>query len=396
MYPERWAELSGQAELTVIGLMSGTSADGVDAACVRIRRSQEHLEVELLAHLTRPLPDWWRALVCRAARSELGVAEVCLANQVGGELFAEAALSVAEAAGMAASEIHLVGSHGQTVFHCPAPRSLGDRRVRCTLQVGDISVIAARTGIITVGDFRQADVAAGGQGAPLVPLVDYLLFRSDRCDRIIQNIGGIANLTWLPAGGSRHQVLAFDTGPGNVLIDAVARRLAGRPYDVDGAMARRGRPCPELLAWLLQHPYYRKSPPKSTGREEFGDQYVTQLLERARGLSPEDVVATVTQLTALTIADAYRRFLPPPRSGVAEVYVSGGGAQNPTLMEWLTRLLRPWPVRPHEELGIPGAAKEAVAFAVLAALAAWRVPGNLPQVTGASRPVVLGKVAFPP
>jgi anhydro-N-acetylmuramic acid kinase len=388
--------------MNVIGLMSGTSADGVDAALVEITGAPPDLRVREIAFLTQPYDDATRAAVLDLCRPDARLLALGRVHVLLGHRFAQAALAVIARAGLdpvdaAPTPVGLIGSHGQTVYHAP-----GDDPP-FTLQIGDPAVIAARTGIPTVADFRAADVAAGGQGAPLVPYPDWLMWHHPTRTRALQNIGGIANVTYLPSGSGPERVVAFDTGPGNVLIDAVAARATEGSwrYDRDGALAAQGQVDQALLASLLDHPYLRQPPPKSTGREVFGAALATSLWERAqaRGLPPADLVATVTAFTAASIADACRHWLPAPPD---EVFLCGGGADNPALVrmirEHLARVFGGAApvVRHYDETGYSSAAKEAVAFAILAYETWHRRPGNLPQVTGASRPVILGHITPAP
>ena len=378
----------------VIGLMSGTSLDGVDAALVRLRGHGTATRVELVAFATFPYPPAVRRLVARVSDAGTGTVDlVCRANVLLGELFAEAAVGVAGRAGVPMRRVALIGSHGQTIHHLPAPARLAGRRVAATLQVGEPSIIAERTGVTTVADFRPRDMACGGQGAPLVPYVDYLLLRHRTRGRVALNIGGIANATWLPPRCRPDQVVAFDTGPGNMVLDALARHASGgrRRCDRDGAMAARGTVCEPLLRHLLRHPFFRKAPPKSTGREAFGEAFVGALLERAGDLSVPDLLATATELTVRSIAGALDRFI-RPLGVIAEVIASGGGCHNATLMARLAAALRPTPVRPSDAFGLPADAKEAMAFAVLAHETLAGRPGNLPSATGARRAAILGKI----
>jgi anhydro-N-acetylmuramic acid kinase len=375
----------------VIGLMSGTSADGVDAALVDVRGTGHDLKIMLKAFRTFPYPTAFRERLLQAMGGGT-VEDVCHLNGVLGEWFARATLKVLKAAGLSPRRVALIGSHGQTLHHLPKPRReplIGP--VRSTLQLGAPAVIAERTGITTVADFRSRDVAAGGEGAPLTPYLHYLLFRHPSRARAVVNIGGISNLTYLPAGGSLRLVRAFDTGPGNMVVDGVMRSVTGGRYQFDrsGRLARAGKVDEGLLRRLLQHPFLRRRPPKSTGREEFGERFVDRLvlLGRLAGLSDADLVATATAFTARTIADA-QKFLP---RRAAEVFISGGGARNPTLMRMLQDAIG-IPVRPVEALGWDGRALEAVAFAVLAYQHVKGVPCNLSHVTGAKRAVVLGTV----
>jgi anhydro-N-acetylmuramic acid kinase len=285
-----------------------------------------------------------------------------------------------------------VGSHGQTVWHQPQSEAISGINSASTLQIGEPAVISMRTGLPVVADFRKADMAAGGQGAPLTPYLDYVRHRHPSKSIVLQNIGGIANLTYIPASASPSDVAAFDTGPGNMIIDAVARHYAGASHDVDGRLARTGSVNRRLLSELRGHPYYSKAPPKTTGREEFGEHYAADIIRSGEdmGLFPGDVAATVTALTAETIAEAYERHL----SGIVdEVYVSGGGSRNPVLMDELRRRVGP-PVRDYSELGFPGEAKEAVLVALLANEYIMGTPSNLPSATGARQPVVLGSLTW--
>lgn len=382
--------------MIVVGLMSGTSADGVDAAVVRIEGAPPRLQWRLLAHLNIPHPPDLRREIFACFRPETGTVDrLCRLNFALGHAFAAAALQAIAAAGLTPAAVDLIGSHGQTVWHIPVGPSAS------TLQLGEAAVIAEVTGIPTVSDFRTRDMAAGGQGAPLVAYVDALLFRHPTLSRAAQNIGGIANVTYLPSLSAAEEVFAFDTGPGNVLIDYAASRATagvGR-YDQDGVLAGQGRVDRELLAAWLTWPYFRLSPPKATGRELFSEQFAAQVWDeaKARGLAAPDIVATLTALTAHTIAQSYRAFLPRLPD---EVIVSGGGARNPTLMVMLCQALEE--VRARNEpatrvitadaLGLPAEAKEATAFAILAYETWHGRPGNLPTATGARRRVVLGSV----
>jgi len=374
-----------------IGLMSGTSADGVDAALVDVRGTSHDLKITLKAYRTFPFPTAFRERLLQAMTGGT-VEDVCHLNGALGEWFARAALKVLKAAGVSPRRVALIGSHGQTVHHLPKPRRepvIGP--VRSTLQLGAPAIIAERTGITTVADFRSRDVAAGGEGAPLTPYLHYQLFRHPSRARAVVNFGGISNLTYLPAGGSLQSVRAFDTGPGNMVVDGVVRSVTGGRYQYDrsGRLARAGKVDEGLLRRLLQHPFLRRRPPKSTGREEFGERFIDRvvLLGRLAGLSDADLVATATAFTARTIADA-QKFLPRP---VEEVVISGGGARNLTLVSMLRDEIGT-PVRPVEALGWDGRALEAVAFAVFAYQHVRGVPCNLPQVTGAKRAVVLGTI----
>ncbi|RME53748.1 MAG: anhydro-N-acetylmuramic acid kinase, partial [Caldilineae bacterium] len=380
--------------MLVIGLMSGTSADGIDAALAEIHEADGRLQLEQRAFITELWTAQERALIFDLFANRADTRTLCLANVQLGRGFARAARSLLEHARVDPKDVAAIGSHGQTVWHEVTP----DGQVAATLQLGEASVIAEETGVTTVADFRVADVAAGGQGAPLVSMFDWLLLRPDDSLggwRAVQNIGGIANVTFLPPRSLDADPVAFDTGPGNALIDdAVTRLTTGvQTYDRDGAWAAQGVPNQALLDRWLAHPYFHRSPPKTTGRELFGGALADRWREEAQaaGLSDADWVATLTELTAASIADAYARFAPGP---VAEVVVGGGGGSNPVLMERLrsqlaARLGRSVPVRRHRDLDAPRIeddAKEALAFALLAWLTLHGRPGNVPACTGARGP----------
>jgi anhydro-N-acetylmuramic acid kinase len=377
-----------------IGLMSGTSCDGVDAALVELRGHGLKTCLKLLAFETSRYSPAVRKLIQQVSDPATGSVDlICQANVLLGELFAEAALSVAKQAGVPMDQVALIGSHGQTVHHLPRPQRVCGRTVAGTLQLGEPAVIAERTGVCTVADFRPRDMACGGEGAPLVPYVDYLLFRHPVRGRLLLNIGGIANVTHLPAACSADQVLAFDTGPGNMLLDGLVARLSDgrKTYDRDGAAAAKGHVHEELLTRWLQHPFLRRKPPKSTGRETFGTAFLDAALHEASELPGNDLLATATAFTARSIHEACERFV-RPRGEVAEVIVSGGGVHNATLMTHLEQLFRPATVTTTDGFGIPPDAKEAVAFAVLAHETLAGRPGNLPSATGAEHPAILGTV----
>jgi anhydro-N-acetylmuramic acid kinase len=370
--------------MIVIGLISGTSADGAAGAAVRLEGAPPALRWELLAFRNTSYPPVLRAEVFRAFRPETSaVDQICALNVRLGHAFADAVSQVAADAGLALEQIDLVGSHGQTVWHIPTGAEAS------TLQLGEPAVIAERTGIPVVSGFRARDMAAGGQGAPLVPYLDRLLFADATLARALQNIGGIGNVTFLAPPAPE---IAFDTGPGNMLIDyAAAQATEGAwEFDHDGVLASGGTVDASLLSDLLEEPYLRLPPPKTTGRERFGVQFGAQVWERgkARNLTDADIVATLTAFTAHSIARAYRDFLP---RWPDEVIVSGGGALNPTLMAML-RAVIPARVLTTGDFGLPVEAKEAVAFAVLAYETWHGRPGNLPSATGARHPVVLGSI----
>jgi len=378
----------------VVGLMSGTSADGIDAALVRISGCGTSTRLAQLAFAAYPYPEGLRKLVLDNSLPGRGSVDLlCQLNVLLAHLFADAVKKIARKARVRLSAIDLIGSHGQTVHHLPRPRRAFGKVIRSTLQIGDPSTIAKLTGIPTVGDFRPADMAVGGEGAPLVPYFDYLLFRSKTKNRILLNIGGIANLTALPKNCSVMQVSAFDIGPGNMIIDALMMKLYGRNYDAHGRIALKGSIVPWLLFDLMSHPYFRRRPPKSTGREVFGGTLLPSILKYKAKLRREDLIATVTELTAFSVFDQYNRFV-ADRMSADEVLVSGGGVHNRAIMHALKDYFRPARVRALESAGFSSDAKEAVCFAVLANETVSEHPGNIPGVTGAARPVVLGKICL--
>lgn len=378
--------------MIVVGLMSGTSADGINAAVVHLEGASPNLSWEILAHVNRPYTDQVRSEIFACFRPETSsVDRLCRLNFELGEAFAQAAKEAIAAARLNIQDIDLIGSHGQTVWHIPPQPS----EIASTLQIGEPTVIAEQTGLPVVSNFRTRDMAAGGHGAPLVPLVDWILFSHPTLMRAAQNIGGIANVTFLPAAGERDSVLAFDTGPGNMLIDEAARLATDGVwnYDHDGELAAQGRVDESLLAQWLADSYYQQKPPRTTGRELFGTQRAVEYWAQAsqRGLSSNDIVATLTALTARSIEHAYRTFLPALPD---EVIVSGGGAHNLILMNMLAERLAPIRVTTSNEYRLNIEAKEAVAFAVLAYETWHKRPGNIPAATGASREVMLGSITY--
>lgn len=380
--------------MKVMGLMSGTSADGIDVALVEIEGHPPDLKLSLLAFEEFPYPQGVQGRVLEAATATRGSVEtVSHLNAYLGELFARAAYLTATRAGLPMEAIDLIGSHGQTVHHLPWPAREGDILVRSTLQIGEPSIIAERTGVTTVADFRPRDMAAGGQGAPLSPYLHSVLFHDQREGRVVLNLGGVANVTVLPAGGAVTSAFGFDTGPGNALMDEQARRATGgaEPYDRDGRMAAAGRVRPEALDRLMAHPFIRQPPPKSTGRETFGPAFLDQLGAASPGVGPADLMATLAAFTAGSVACNIRDFV-LPRHAIGRVIVAGGGARNGHLMAVLRERLAPIPTASPDDLGFPGKAIEATAFALLAYLTGQGVPTSLPAVTGASHPTVLGKI----
>jgi anhydro-N-acetylmuramic acid kinase len=376
-----------------IGLMSGTSADGIDAVVAEISGGAENLKPRLLAHVYHRFSPAFRQRILAACLHGT-VAEICELNFVLGEHFARAALAAVRRVGLKPAQITAIGSHGQTVHHLP------NAKTPSTLQIGEPAVIAERTGITTVADFRGRDMAAGGQGAPLVPFADWALFTHKIRPRIIQNLGGIGNLTFLPPRAKLTDVIAFDTGPGNMVIDATVAVLSGGKLtcDHDGRWAAQGKVSENLLAYCLAHPFLRRRPPKTTGREEFGEMFLKRMFVKARQLrlANQDIVATITDFTAASIADAYRRFILPKLNARQleglQIVLGGGGVRNSTLVRRIQDRVGFGTVCGHEDFGIDSSAKEALAFAILAHTTLRGEPSNVPSVTGARRAVVMGKI----
>ena len=385
----------------VVGMMSGTSVDGVDAALVEISGTDSEPKVKLLAFENKPYPPQVREKIFSLfTPANATVDKVGYMNFLLGEIYAKSALSVIEKAGLKPEDIDAVGSHGQTIWHAPIPESPDGIPVAYTVQIGEGSVIAERTGITTVSDFRVADMAAGGQGAPLVPFSEYLLYRREKETILLQNIGGIGNMTVMPAGAKPRDIFAFDTGPGNMIIDAVISAMTHgeKTYDAGGEMAAKGRVCDALLELLKEEPYYSQPLPKTTGREHFGVQYTAKILDwwKENPIPAEDLLATVTDLTAYSIADAYERYV-LPKYQASEIIVGGGGSYNATLLGFMKKRFAPHgvAVRTQEDLGLSSDAKEAVAFALMADCCLRGKANTLPSVTGAQHPAVMGKVSQP-
>jgi anhydro-N-acetylmuramic acid kinase len=404
----------------VLGLMSGTSADAIDVALARISNAPPHLNAKLLNHTSINFPPQLRKEILQVAEQQpISAGDLSQLNFRLGEIFAEAALTACRRFRIATKKITLIGSHGQTIFHQGQPVPYLGRRTASTLQIGEPAIVAARAGITTVGDFRPADIAQGGQGAPLVPYADYILYRHEKLGRVSLNLGGIANITVIPANAKPSQVLAFDTGPANMLIDALVSHFThGRQrYDQDARLAQQGRAIPALLDELLRDPYLKLAPPKSTGREYYGRTYVEKLLRlgRRHQAKPNDLIRAATIFTALSIVDALNRFV-LPKTKIHELIISGGGAKNPLLSAQLTaalgnqvvgardtraRLRTTWrfsspriEVVPSSHLAVPEDAKESFAFALLAYETFHQRPGNIPSATGAQHPAILGKISY--
>ena len=383
--------------MTVAGIMSGTSADGIDVAVVRIAPGRKCPSVTLVAHEGFAFPAALRSAVLGAMNAAAtSTAELARLHWRLGMAYAEAVNATVK---RHAVKLDLIGCHGQTLYHQPRAEGYAGRRFACTWQAGEAAVIVAAAGVPVVSNFRPADMLAGGQGAPLVPLLDYVLFADAKRGRVLQNIGGIANLTAIPAGAAADAVLAFDTGPGNMVIDWLAQELFQKNFDRNGRLAARGIVLAEVLAEALRNPYFRLKPPRTAGREQFGRMYAAEFLAACRRqcAKPENALATATALTAETIARSYKAYIWRGMKGHGVDYiVSGGGARNATLMAMLEQRLEPLgcELAASEEFGLPAEAKEAAAFALLAWQTWHHMPGNLPRATGAARPVILGQVTY--
>ncbi len=380
--------------------MSGTSADAIDVALARISGAALGLNAKLLNHTSINFPPRLRKEILRVAEQQsISAGELSQLNFRLGEAFAEAALAACRRFRISPKKIALLGSHGQTIFHQGHPVPYLGRRTASTLQIGESAIIAARTGITTIADFRPADIAQGGQGAPLVPYADYLLYRHEKIGRISLNLGGIANVTVIPANARPSHILAFDTGPANMLIDAlVAHFTHGRQrYDKEARLAQQGRSIPALIDELMRDPYLKLPPPKSTGREYYGRSYVENLLRlgRRHHAKSNDLIRAATIFTALSIVDALNRFV-LPKTKIHQLIVSGGGSKNPLILAQLAAALPQIEIDRSPRLGVPEDAKEAFAFAILAYETFHGRPSNLPSATGARRPAILGKISYAP
>ena len=394
----------------VVGLMSGTSVDGIDACLVKIHPEQSGSEnlkrrraggaggtefipdfsIEFLAGSVYLYPDEIRDKIFDIFNNKIFVEEICWMNFALGECFAEAALEVIKKAGLTPDKVDLIGSHGQTIFHKPEDEFIDGINKKSTLQIGEASVISERTGITTVSDFRTADIAAGGQGAPLVSFADEIFFKKGGKNRAIQNIGGMSNVTVV---GEGFESFAFDIGPGNVIIDYCAGKFFGQNYDKDGEFARKGNVDEAWIERFLEEPYYGKLPPKTTGRELFTPEYIENMLQSAPE-SSYDIMATVTAFTARTIFNAYKKFI-FPKVRLDELIVGGGGVFNPMLMDMIKEeFAGELKVLRHEDFGISDEFKEAIAFALLAYAAYYKIPNNIPSCTGAKHPKILGKFSY--
>jgi anhydro-N-acetylmuramic acid kinase len=391
---------ANKSSMLVLGVMSGTSADGIDVALAEVSGSPPELKSQLLAHAAIKFRPAIRTEILRVAEQRAVTAgELSQLNFCLGEVLADAVLAACGKFRVAAKDIGLIGSHGQTIFHQGRPVKYLGRPTASTLQIGEASIIAARTGITTIADFRLADIAVGGQGAPLVPYADYLLYRDRQLGRVSLNLGGIANITVIPAAAKPSDVSAFDTGPANMLIDALVSYFTkGRQrFDKNAHLAKQGRGLPALVDELLRDSYLKLPPPKSTGREYYGYAYMKRVLAlgRRHRARPNDLIRAVTIFTSLSIVDALNRFV-LPKHKIAQLIVSGGGAKNPLILAQIAATLPAVEILPSSELGVPEDAKEAYAFALLAYETWHRRPSNIPTATGARRPAILGKISYAP
>ncbi|MCU7503624.1 MAG: anhydro-N-acetylmuramic acid kinase [Ignavibacteria bacterium] len=390
-------QLNNKGKKYVIGLMSGTSLDGVDAVLLEITGNGTSTKLRQIDFLAYPFPEGLKDLVLKnSARETSNVEDICRLNFLIPMIYADAIKALCNKNSFPLENLDLIGSHGQTIHHLPDKHNMFGYEVRSTLQIADPAVIAKLTGVVTVGDFRTGDIALDGQGAPLVPFFDYLLLYSDEHNRALLNVGGISNFTILKKGAKPAEIRAFDTGPGNMMIDILARRFMGKEYDEDGKTALRGKVNEKLLAALkAKDTYIEKAPPKSTGRELYGEAYLKELLEKYVDVSTEDWMSTVTNFTAYAIFRNYEKFI-REKIEIDELIISGGGARNLALIKFLKDYFGDSvSVMNIEELGISSDAKEAICFAVLANETVSGNTSNLPSVTGAKKETILGKICLP-
>lgn len=394
---ERLYKLSKKKTKIIIGLMSGTSVDGIDIALIKVSGSGLSTKIKQLAFHTYPFPKGLREMILRNAEYKSGnVTEICQLNFLIAQVYADRIFKFLKKINFPISKIDLIGSHGQTVHHLPAKEKLFGYNSASTLQIGDPSVLAKLTGKLTIGDFRVADIAIGGQGAPLVPYFDYILYTSKTKNRALLNVGGISNITVLPRNSNVGQIIAFDTGPGNMIMDALTNKYFNLPFDRNGRIAARGKVDYSLVNDLLAFDEFTKSkPPKSSGREYYGKNFLPSFQNKISALSKEDVISTITFYTAMTIHYNYVNFI-EKRVKIDELFISGGGALNNTLMVYLRSLFgNSIPIKNSSELGISPESKEAVCFGVLANETLAGNSSNVPVVTGANAPTILGKICLP-
>ncbi len=392
---ERLIKLKEKNPKIIIGLMSGTSADGVDVAVVEVKNCGKETSFKILGWQVFPYPEELKRMILKNSQTETSkVDEICRLNFLLANVYADSIFKTLDMLGLKINDVDLIGSHGQTIQHLPDEVEMFGYRIKSTLQIGEPGVIAKLTGIPVVGNFRVGDMALDGEGAPLVPYFDYIIFSSNELNRLLLNIGGIANFTILKKSSSVEDVLAFDVGPGNMVVDSLIKIFFGKGYDEDGFIAQSGKVSRELLEKMARHPFIERKPPKSTGRETFGNDFVNKILRWAQelSLSPEDIVATATEFTVYAIYKNYEMFV-KPEVEIDEVIVSGGGANNKFMISLLSRYFNV-PIRLSDDYGLPADIKEAVCFAVLANETVSGNPANIKSVTGARDRTILGGVYF--
>ncbi|MEM1549622.1 MAG: anhydro-N-acetylmuramic acid kinase [Candidatus Methanomethylicia archaeon] len=394
---EKLFELKSKEEKIGLGIMSGTSLDGVSIVIAKLKGNWIKTKFKILYHKTFEYDNEIRRLILKLTNPKTGnVKRICQLNYVLGMIFAEKALEAMDEVGLSRGDVDFIASHGQTIYHNPKIEDIYGYKTRSTLQIGEPSIIAYKTKIITIADFRHKDVAAGGNGAPISAYADYIIFRSIDICRAIQNIGGIANVTYIPRNAEIKDVIAFDTGPGNMIIDAIVREMSHGKLNMDlnGEIAAKGKVNEVLLNYMMKHPYLKKKPPKTTGREEFGESYVKKIIGKARemNLKWEDIIATATYYTAKTITESYIKYLPEKPD---EIIIGGGGSRNRVLMEMIKELNPKTKISLHEDYGIPSQAKEPLVMVILANETISGFPNNVPSATGALERVVMGKIILP-
>ncbi|HJY64217.1 MAG TPA: anhydro-N-acetylmuramic acid kinase [Ignavibacteria bacterium] len=390
----KFIKLLNKKSRLIIGLLSGTSVDGIDAVIVRITGSGPGIKIKIIDFITHPIPLSVKKSVFKNSSNKTAkIEEITRLNVIVGALFSDAVLKLLKKNKVNASDVDIIGSHGQTIHHLPGLDKFLGYKVKSTFQIGDPAIIANLTGITTIGDFRIADCAVGGDGAPLVPYLDYVLFRHKKRNRALLNIGGISNITIIPKNSAKDKVIAFDTGPGNMLIDGVATLLFNKGYDKNGMIARNGRLDEELFSYLKSDKYFKLHPPKSTGREHYGSEFIGKIIKKAKGNVKADLVRTVTEFTAYSVWYNNEMFI-KPKHKIDELIVSGGGAENPEIMNSLKKYFKETKVRKMNDFGITVNNKEAVLFAVLANECIAGNAANMKSVTGSTRDVILGKISI--
>lgn len=392
----RLIKLQNKKKKIVIGLMSGTSVDGIDAALVEVKGNGVNTKFRELFFKTYPYPKGLKELILKNSLKETSnVEDICRLNFLIGKLFAKAATKLCKDFGISITQVDLIGSHGQTIHHLPVEKKLFGEKIKSTLQIGDPSVIAKLTGVVTVGDFRIGDMALNGEGAPLVPYFDFLAFRSDKTNRALLNIGGISNITLLKKNAAIDDVIAFDTGPGNILIDLLVKKFFNKKFDKDGKIASSGKINERLFKKIIElDDFINRKPPKSTGRERYNEEFLIKVLNDFRSLQPKDIVATFSEYTAYAVFYNYHKFL-KRYSEISELLVSGGGSNNPYIMKALQKYFgEKVKVKKVETDNFSVDSKEAVCFAIFANETISENPINIPSVTGATSKTILGKICL--